>query len=138
MSQNHLVCAALLALSACAAWDDSANLDALDNDAKEALCNYQYDALGGQEFNKFCVANEDGANVPIYVGQGPRADEVERCVADADTQRWLPCPVTLFVECADAADAAGDPCASQTASECEALALCLSEKRAAQGADNGE
>jgi hypothetical protein len=133
LSPKRVVCAALLTLSACTPWDDAANLDTLDSEAKEALCNYQYDALGGQEFNKFCVANEDGANVPIYVGQGPRDDEVERCIADADTQRWLPCPVKMFVECADAADAAGDPCVSQTASECEALALCLSEaKRAAE------
>jgi hypothetical protein len=133
-----LVFAALLGMSACAPWDDSKNLDALDDSEKSALCSYQYDALGGQEFNKFCVASEDGANVPVYVGQGPRDTQVDACIADADKRRWLACPVQQFVECADAVDAAGDPCASQTAAECQALALCFSEAKAAAEVPDGE
>ena len=67
--------------------------------------------------------------VAVYVAQGERQQQVDYCVADADGQRWVDCKVSDYVACLQAVDAAGDVCASQTASECETLATCIAEQQ---------
>ncbi len=117
---------ALVAVSACAGWDETIQLDKQTADGKDALCNYVYDSWGGAPVTSFCTPEDDGRLVPILVGQGERAEAVATCVADSSGTRWVDCPTADYVACAQEVEAAADVCVSQTGSSCLRLADCVS------------
>ena len=116
---------ALVAVSACAGWDESKQLSALTADEKDALCNYVYDSWGGAPVTSFCTPEDDGRLVPILVGQGERSEAVANCVADNSGTRWVDCPTADFVACAKEVEDASDVCVSQTGSSCLRLSDCV-------------
>ena len=122
---NWILGLALLAVSACAGWDDTKQLDKLEAAEKEALCNHVYDAWGGAPVTSFCTPEDDGRLVPILVGQGEREEAVAHCVADSSNTRWVDCPTADFVACANDVEEASDVCVSQTSSDCQKLAACV-------------
>ena len=121
---------ALFSVAACAGWDDSKALKDLDESEKTALCEFGYDAYGGQPVQAVCTPEEEGRLVPVLIAQGERDEEVEKCVADSRGRRWVDCPTQAYVDCLKAVDSAGDLCASQTADECKALAICVAKATA--------
>ena len=116
---------ALVAVSACAGWDESKQLSALTADEKDALCNYVYDSWGGAPVTSFCTPEDDGRLVPILVGQGERSEAVANCVADNSGTRWVDCPTADFAACAKEVEDASDVCVSQTGSSCLRLSDCV-------------
>jgi len=118
---------ALIAVSACAGWDDTKNLSALSGDEKDALCNYVYDSWGGAPVTSFCTPEDDGRLVPILVGQGERTDAVANCIADASGTRWVDCPTADYSACAREVEDSSDICVSQTGDSCKRLAACVAE-----------
>ena len=118
---------ALIAVSACAGWDETKKLNALSPDEKEAVCNHVYDSWGGVPVTSFCTPEDDGRLVPILVGQGERDEAVANCIADGTGTRWVDCPTADFAACADEVEAAGDVCVSQTGDSCKRLAACVAE-----------
>ena len=116
---------ALVAVSACAGWDESKQLSALTADEKDALCNYAYDSWGGAPVTSFCTPEDDGRLVPILVGQGERSEAVANCMADNSGTRWVDCPTADFVACAKEVEDASDVCVSQTGSSCLRLSDCV-------------
>jgi len=116
---------ALVAVSACAGWDESKQLSALNADEEDALCNYVYDSWGGAPVTSFCTPEDDGRLVPILVGQGERSEAVANCVADNSGTRWVDCPTADFVACAKEVEDASDVCVSQTGSSCLRLSDCV-------------
>lgn len=118
---------ALIAVSACAGWDETKNLSALTADEKDALCNYVYDSWGGAPVTAFCTPEDDGRLVPILVGQGERTEAVANCVADASGTRWVDCPTADYAACAREVEDASDVCVSQTGDSCKRLAACVAE-----------
>jgi hypothetical protein len=116
---------ALVAVSACAGWDETKQLDKLEDSEKEALCNHVYDAWGGGAVTSFCSPEDDGRLVPIMVAQGEREDAIDNCLEDSSGTRWVDCPVQDFVACADAVEAASDVCVSQTDLACRTFATCV-------------
>ena len=116
---------ALVAVSACAGWDETIQLDKQTAEGKDALCNYVYDSWGGVPVTSFCTPEDDGRLVPILVGQGERAEAVANCVADSSGTRWVDCPTADFVACAQEVEAASDVCVSQTGASCLRLADCV-------------
>jgi hypothetical protein len=118
---------ALVAISACAGWDNSKQLKDLEPSEKTALCDYAYDAWGGESVSAFCTPSDSGQLVPLYIGQGERQEAVDACVADRNQTRWVDCPVADFVTCLQETDAKGDLCASQTEPTCLRLAGCVAD-----------
>ena len=116
---------ALIAVSACAGWDESKQLKDTSADERDALCNYVYDSWGGAPVTSFCTPEDDGRLVPILVGQGERADAVANCVADSSQTRWVDCPTADYVACVKEVEDASDVCVSQTGASCLRLADCV-------------
>ena len=116
---------ALVAVSACAGWDETKQLNQHSAEEKDALCNYVYDSWGGAPVTSFCTPEDDGRLVPILVGQGERSEAVSNCTADSSGTRWVDCPTADYVACAQEVEAASDICVSQTGPSCLRLADCV-------------
>jgi hypothetical protein len=114
---------------ACAGWDDSKQMKDLSDDEKQALCSYQYAALGGAPNNAVCTAVEDDQQAPVFVSQGEREVAEAECLADEAGTRWVDCTTADFVACLNAVDATGDLCATQTDQACTDWADCVANVR---------
>ncbi|MBM65521.1 MAG: hypothetical protein CMH55_04725 [Myxococcales bacterium] len=124
-----MVCALVVGLTACAGWDESKQMKDLSDDEKQAICSFQYAALGGAPTNAICTAVEDGQQAPVLISQGEAADAEAECLADDSGTRWVDCRTADYVACLNAVDEAGDLCATQTAAACTAWADCVANAR---------
>ena len=123
--------------AACAGWDESKQMKDLSDDEKQALCSYQYAALGGAPTNAICTAVEDDQQAPVLVSQGERDEAEAECLADEGGNRWVDCSTAKFVACLQAVDASGDLCATQTETACTEWADCVAKARSGGGSSGG-